>query len=328
VTRYVIAVDGGNSKTDVVLANDVGDILARTRVAGTRREGDDSLIVVDTLASGVRQARAQAGLPPDEPIAAAVFCLANVDTDAEEAQARRELEAFRVADEVRVHNDTVAVLRAGASAGWGVAVVCGAGINAIGVHPDGRVHRFLALGPESGDWGGGAGVGMAGLGSAVRAGDGRGAPTTLRELIPAALGRPDPETAAFDVSRGAVTELDLLDLAPVVLAAATAGDAVSVAIVVRLADEVAEFANAALRGLGLLDREPEVVLGGGVLQAGNAILLDRIGERVQEVASAARIVVLDVPPVVGPLIDALQLAQASPEAVRSARAAVAAAIGS
>ena len=37
-----------------------------------------------------------------------------------------------------VANDTFAILRAGTERGWGVAVVCGAGINCVGVAPDGR----------------------------------------------------------------------------------------------------------------------------------------------------------------------------------------------
>ena len=54
-----------------------------------------------------------------------------------------------------VDNDTFAVLRAGTERGWGVAVVCGAGINCVGVSPDGRHARFPALGTITGDWGGG-----------------------------------------------------------------------------------------------------------------------------------------------------------------------------
>ena len=39
-------------------------------------------------------------------------------------------------------------------------VVCGTGINAVGVRGDGAVVRFPSLGPISGDWGGGCGLGQ------------------------------------------------------------------------------------------------------------------------------------------------------------------------
>ena len=63
--------------------------------------------------------------------------------------------------------------------GWGVGVVVGQGINAVGVAPDGRRARFAALGAISGDRGGGSGLGMDALGAAVRAQDGRGPRTVL-----------------------------------------------------------------------------------------------------------------------------------------------------
>ena len=54
-----------------------------------------------------------------------------------------------------MRNDTFAVLRAGTDRHWGVGVVCGFGTNCSAVAPDGRVTRFPAVGPISGDWGGG-----------------------------------------------------------------------------------------------------------------------------------------------------------------------------
>lgn len=46
-------------------------------------------------------------------------------------------------------NGTFAVMRSGLDDGppyWGVAVVCGSGINCVAVAPDGRTVRYLALG--------------------------------------------------------------------------------------------------------------------------------------------------------------------------------------
>ena len=62
-----------------------------------------------------------------------------------------------------VVNDTFAVLRAGLDqpgrAALGRRGHRGAGINCVGVTPDGRTTRFLSLGPISGDWGGGGDLG-------------------------------------------------------------------------------------------------------------------------------------------------------------------------
>ena len=142
---------------------------------------------------------------PRRPVAeVATLLLAGVDFPAEEdalASARR---AARLgASAFDVGNDTFAVLRAGTERGWGVAVMCGAGINCVGVAPDGRHARFPALGAITGDWGGGYDVGLAAVSAAARSEDGRGPRTSLEQRRAGALraehaeraGRGDPPRA-------------------------------------------------------------------------------------------------------------------------------------
>src|SRR5262249_44264595 len=223
-----------------------------------------------------------------------------------------------VAARVLVRNDVFAILRAGTTRGWGVAVTAGAGINAIGVDPDGREARFLALGDISGDWGGGYSVGAAGLGAAVRAGDGRGADTILRSMVEEPF-QTSPEDLAVAVSRGHVLRRALRGFAPAVLRAADGGDAAATEIVLRLADNSADFAVTLLRRLDLRDADTDVVLGGGLHQSGNRLLLDRIRKRVSAVAPHAMVRVLDLPPVAGALATALDMAGASTGAQERAR---------
>src|SRR6266516_2550711 len=150
-----------------------------------------------------------------------------------------------------VRNDTYAILRTGTDRGWGVAVACGAGINCVGVAPDGREHRFGSLGPLSGDWGGGGDLGLGAVGAAVRAEDGRGPGTVLAESVPAYFGLASPAAVAEAFHLGAVKESRLVELAPLVLAASAAGDAEAGRRGGRLADEVVAFVRAAVSRLGL-----------------------------------------------------------------------------
>jgi N-acetylglucosamine kinase-like BadF-type ATPase len=311
----VVAADGGNSKTDLVLASIEGDVLAQVRVAGTRPFVDGMPATASTLAAAAHSAAERAGATS---ISVGAFYLANVDLPEDETAATDELHRLGVAARVLVRNDVFAILRAGTTRGWGIAITAGAGINAVGVHPDGREGRFLALGDVSGDWGGGYSVGVAGLGAAVRAGDGRGPETVLRSIVADAFRAP-PEDVAVGVSQGQIPRRALRDLAPAVLRAADDGDAAACGIVLRLADNAVEFAVALLRRLDLLDTDPDVVLGGRLLQSGNRLLVDRIRERVTAVAPHAVVRVLDTPPVAGALAAALELAGASTAAQQRAR---------
>jgi N-acetylglucosamine kinase-like BadF-type ATPase len=315
VVDVVLGIDGGNSKTDVVAATTSGRVVARRRGEGVDSpladpaawRGQLTELVGDTLRdAGVRRARC------------AAYYLANVDLPAERRVARRELERAGLADETVVCNDTLAVLRAGSTRPWGVAVVSGAGINAVGVHPSGRTAGYLALGNYTGDTGGGLSIGVQGLAAAMRAWDGRGPATTLTATLPARLGLRRPRDIAVAVHSGAVRYDDLHLLAPAVFAAA-ASDEVAAAIVAGFADEVGIMATALIRRLHLTRTDVDVVLGGGTLQAADGALLDRVGTRVTGLAPRARVCVLDVAPVFGALVDAWQRVGAGEAALRRLR---------
>jgi N-acetylglucosamine kinase-like BadF-type ATPase len=316
--RLVIAADGGNSKTDLVLAATDGGVLARTAGPGTRPYRDGLAATADSLAGLVRTAREQAGIERGEPVAVGTFYLANVDLPDEETAMHAALAERGIAELLEVSNDTFAVLRAGSARGWGIAVVSGAGINAVGRHPDGRVERFLGIGPWSGDWGGGEGIVQSAVGAAIRASDGRGPATALAARIVAEFGM-SVENVAFAAHDGRIDFTRLLSFAPVVFEVAHSGDDVARQIVERVGDEVVDFAAALVRRMDLASAEFDLVLGGRVLQAEDSLVMNRIRIGLAAVAPAARIRVLDVAPVAGALASALELAGATSADVAEAR---------
>jgi N-acetylglucosamine kinase-like BadF-type ATPase len=314
----IIAADGGNSKTDLVLAAADGTVLARVTGAGTRPYQIGLAATADSLAALVRSALRDAGRDPAEPVAVGTFYLANVDLPEEERAMHAALAERGVAERLEVSNDTFAVLRAGSRRGWGIAVVSGAGINALGRHPDGRVERFLGIGPWSGDWGGSDGIVRSAVAAAVRAGDGRGPATTLAARIVGEFGMP-VDDVAYAAHHGRLELARLLTFAPVVFDEAHAGDQVARCIVERVGDEVVSFAAALVRRMDLAQVPFDVVLGGRVLQQQDGLVMARIRSGLAEVAPAAELRVLDVAPVAGAVAAALESAGASDSAMARAR---------
>jgi N-acetylglucosamine kinase-like BadF-type ATPase len=301
----VLAVDGGNSKTDLVLADADGEVLALVRgpQSSPHRLGLDGSI--DVLERLLERALREAGLDGNRPVAeVAQLLMAGVDTQEEEDDLRAAVEEQRWARTVRVGNDTFAVLRAGTERGWGVAVVCGAGINCVGVSPDGRHARFPALGTISGDWGGGYDVGLAALHAAARSEDGRGPNTSLERSVPAYFGVEAPHQLAEEIHRQRIDARRLEELPPVVFAEAE-DDAVAAEIVDRLASEVVALARVALERLELEGEPAEVLLGGGLLQATNGPLIGEIQAGLHEAAPAAVVRQAAWPPIVGAALLAL-----------------------
>lgn len=248
----------------------------------------------------------------------AVLLIAGLDFPDEEEAYRTEAQRRGWGKEIVVGNDTYAVLRAGTDRGWGVAVTCGAGINCIGVAPDGTQSRFASLGALSGDWGGAGDVGVAAVAAAARSEDGRGAKTALEQLVPRHFQLTTPLELGRELHGGRIPVRRLGELAPLVWAAAKT-DRVAGEIVDRQATEVSAFVRAAVTRLGLLDEEVDVVLGGGLLQSGNRRLLEAIEAELREVGPRLVVRVASSRPIVGAVLAGLDRLGSAPEAHVRAR---------
>src|SRR3954454_2548308 len=257
----VLAVDGGNSKTDVAIVDVRGEVLAAVRGPGSSPHYltvDGSLRVVDGL---ITQACDDAGIRSNTRHIADVgaWFMAGADLPAEERALHRAIDRLGRTTRNSVANDTFAILRAGADEGWGVAVVVGAGINCVGRAPDGRRARFASLGPITGDWGGGSDIGLAALGAAVRSEDGRAGATRLRRDVADYFQRRRASDVSIALQQKQMRQCRLGGSAPLLVAAAEGGDAAPVDILDRHAEEVVLWANAALRRLRLSRLDVPVV---------------------------------------------------------------------
>ena len=300
VTRRILAIDGGGSKTDVVLLDTRGQVLTQVQGPSSQPQNlgvPEALAVLDDL---VERVRLKVGAPVDKPLAdhAAVY-LSGMDLPQEIATIEPFLRARRWADSLVVDNDTFALLRAGTQALDAVAVVCGTGINCVGRNAAGAQSRFAALGEITGDWGGGHHLGQKALWHAVRADDGRGPATALQQAVATHFGRPDAISVGIAIHFEEISNHQLNELAPVVFAAAAAGDPIAGRLVDRLASEIAGLATVSMSRLGLLDRPVDLVLGGGVARSRDPRLLDRLGQQVLAANPHVGISVVDAAPVVG-----------------------------
>jgi len=314
----VLAVDGGNSKTDLALVADDGSLIAHARgpLSSPHHLGLEGCVgVLERLVE-------EAGLDGRRADVAQVL-LAGLDFPEEEERLHTALAERDWASRVRVGNDTFAVLRAGTESGWGVAITCGAGINCVGVGPDGRHVRFPALGEISGDWGGGGDVGLAGLWAAARSEDGRGPKTALEQLVPAHLGYATPSEVAYALHVGELAHRRIVELAPVVL---ESDDPVALEIGDRLADEVVAFARAAVNRLGLAQADVEVLVGGGLMRSADDRLLGRIERGLAAVGPGIALRRTSAPPIVGAALLGLDAVGASAAAQERLRAELCAAV--
>jgi N-acetylglucosamine kinase-like BadF-type ATPase len=300
MTPAVLAIDAGNSKTDVAVVAEDGDVLGSARGPGFLPHIAGAEAAVAGLHTLVEEAALTAGLgEPTGLVRHVSACLANADLPLEQRRLEEAVAARGWGRTSAVFNDTYALLRAGLDEPHGVAVICGAGINCTGHRRDGREARFAAVGHISGDWGGGGFLWMEAMWWAARAADGRGPQTALREALPAHYDLPSMEALIEAVHLHRLTSHRCAEMTPLLFEVAAEGDRVATDVVRRQAEEVAVLAVAALTRLDLLDEPTTVVLGGGVLAAGHRMLLDGIEEALAASAPLATAEVVTTPLVVG-----------------------------
>jgi N-acetylglucosamine kinase-like BadF-type ATPase len=309
----VIAVDGGNSKTDLVALSLDGTPRAWLRGPGSNSHGPGGaagcVAVVDELV---------ARLGGERPFAHGAFFLCGADGDGDIAVLRTEIEARGWARSIIVDNDTFALLHAGSRAADVIAVVCGAGINCVGRAAGGRpaggrAVQYPALGWETGDWGGAESLGRRTLFHAVRGEDGRGPRTALTELVRRTFAARSAVAAGEAVHHRRIATARLGELAPDVARLAADGDPVALRLMEKLAEEIVLLVARALRDLEL--DGAEVVLGGGML-APEGLLYELT---VEALPPGARPVVAELPPIAGAGLAALEAAGASAAAAERLR---------
>lgn len=319
---YWVAVDGGNSKTDVLIGDTDGKVHAYVRGPGSSPQTlgvEPAMLLLDRLIS---TARAEAGLGDNQLERADVF-LSGVDLPEEVAVAAEAVHRSGWARSYRVDNDTFALMRAGTDEADAVAVVCGAGINCVGRASDGRSARFPALGMISGDWGGGQHLASLAMWHAARGEDGRGPATALQSAVARHCGVQTVEEVIAGVHLGSIPRSRLDSLSELLFAVAATGDEVARRVIARQAMEIVALVTVAADRLDLRDLRYAVVLGGGVLRAQHPLLDKAIRDGIGAHSPRALVSVLTQPPVLGAGLFALDSLAATAESHQTLRHLVA-----
>jgi N-acetylglucosamine kinase-like BadF-type ATPase len=287
--RYVIGIDAGGTGTVGLLADETGRVLRDARAGGA------NLVVHGEL--GVEKVLYQVldALDAPGPVAAVCLGMAGVDRPEETELMRGVLRRLGLRQAVRIVNDALVALVAGAPDGIGIVLVAGTGSIAYGVDPSGRTARAGGWGYLLGDEGSAYWLGHAAVRQGIRAADGRGPATTLYERICAQLGVDHPSGLVkwfYDQehARNRVAELAFL-----VEEAAAAGDAAAAGLLDQAAQHLARAARAVADQLAFPGLYP-LVLSGGAFRACPS-LERRLRDGLD--LPQARVVRLDVEPAMG-----------------------------
>lgn len=182
---YYLGVDGGQSSTTALIADDTGRVVGSGRGGPCNhvKTGDGREKFINALSECVAAACREAALPDDLRFAVASLGFSGGPADKHEL-----VQQTLFADRYLVTNDAMIALTGATNGEPGVVVIAGTGSIALGRNGAGKTARAGGWGYLFGDEGGAFDITRQALRAILRFEEGWGPRTTLREKLLAATG--------------------------------------------------------------------------------------------------------------------------------------------
>lgn len=271
MSRYVLGLDGGGTKTVAVLVEDSGRVLAKAQgdssnyqvIGGEKlgqviREVTEEILhqanlkghLLDHLYAGL----AGAGRPADREAIHAVITQQNL------------------ARTVTVDTDAAAALSGAFAGGAGIIVISGTGAICFGKSSSGVVYRCGGWGYLLGDEGSGYYIGQQAIMAALKDLDGRGMATSLRAMIEQKYSLSSIDLIISQIYSGKIDRSEIAGLTPAVFAEYEKGDQASQIIIETAGCEIGKIVTAVSRRMGLAGQQVQVALIGSVFKQRHILL--------------------------------------------------------
>jgi N-acetylglucosamine kinase-like BadF-type ATPase len=312
---YVLAVDGGNTKTIAMVATAEAAVLGvayggcgdiYNSAAGDGRL-DPAMSALANVEATILAALAAAGVKAAD-LAVSVLNMAGADWPEDIEFWREAMTARGYGRTVHVQNDALGALYIGSPDATGVSVVCGTGVATGARAPDGRIWHTSYWQDEAQ---GNAHLGQKTLVAVFRSALGIEPPTSLTARVLSHFGAPTVEGLLYLFHNRRHPAPGGLDrLAPILLDEAEADDDVALRVVREHGETLGDIALAAAHRVEIEHAPFHLVLAGGVFRHPGATLEDAIVARVRLTAQDIRPVRTTQEPITGVLVQALRLAGA------------------
>ena len=272
ILDYVAGVDGGATKTVCIIADGEGKVLGRG-VSGPSNYHNASVSAVKkALLESIKTAASNAKLGRLRS-KVACFGMAGLDSPYDRKIISKFIrEEIKFSEKITVVHDSLIALYGATGGEPGLIVLAGTGSVAAGLSRRGEVKRVGGWGNIVGDEGSAYEIGREALRAFLHSYDGREIKTLLTEKIMRMLKLHVEEDLVQRVYVEKMNVSDIAAVAPLVAEAADEGDAVAKRILAEAGRELASYAIAMAKALGMENEDVEVYTTGGVFKAGSHVL--------------------------------------------------------
>ena len=304
MSAIVVGVDGGGSKTHVIVADETGAEVTGVQGGGSAVRPGAVDHSADVIAALVKDALASADMTHVMP---KVLCVgvAGGGREAERQALWQALASRDLAEDVVVHADATIAMDDAFGEGPGILLIAGTGSVAFGRSPAGASARCGGWGPYFGDEGSGAWIGRRALSVVTAAADGREPETALTgAVLTAAQANEVRDLVAWAAT---ATPATLATLAPAVISVAESGDLRANSILSIAAEELVVHVRTLARQLFIDERAAmPVALAGGLLRP-RSPFRKRVEQRLKSAVPGAQVRAEAVIPARGAVRSALRM---------------------
>jgi len=310
--RYFLGIDVGSSKTHALIANEEGMCIGFGKAGGGNHQGTGYEMLTNVLQKSVQGASQMSGIAKDQ-IAGAGFGVAGYDFPSEREDHLHAIAPLGLSCPVEIANDGTNGLISGTSHGVGVNVTAGSGNNCRGRGKNGKEGRIVGNGVIFGEYGGAIEIVYRALQFVNYAWIKRTQPTKLTQIFLEATGAKDEEDLMEGLSHNHYHLFP--SIAVKVTNAAREGDHAALEVIRWSGEELGWLAVSVARQIEMENEEVEIVQSGSVFEAGD-LIIQPMQEIVMKYLPKAKLIRLDGPPVVGPLMLGMQMAGIDPYPMR------------
>ena len=298
MSKLLLGIDGGGTKTHAVLVDISGNILAAAANGGANWERTGIAATEISLLEIIQRVLKIAKADSDE-IVAATFGLAGIDWESDLDLFLPISKTLNLSDKAVFVNDSIAALFAGSPNGIGCVSIAGTGGKTAGRN---GTQTLQTMGMDLGEAGGAGQLVALALDYIARIYHGTEKPSELTNLILEESGFAN-ETSLFKAVARDEFRIDE-EMAPKIFAIATNGDAGAIAITNLVATQHANDVVAIINRLGLTNTAVPVIRAGGLHTAGCATFDLTFEKALKSKQPGATSKVLDISPVYGAVVHA------------------------
>ncbi|MCD6482226.1 MAG: ATPase [Candidatus Izimaplasma sp.] len=303
--KYIIAVDGGGSKTHVTLYDFFGNCYFDKIGKGCNYHSLGGSNFQKIIKNLFYEAKESLNLD-DNDIELIYLGLSGADLKSDFELLNESCKRIFNKIKFTIVNDAWIIMRSGLETPYGAVAIAGTGTNSAAINKQGERAILRSLGYTLGIYGGGLDIAREALHYAFRSDELTYDKTILESEIPKLFNKKNmDEIVSLFYPKNIVDRVKFGEITALVNKCAILGDKVSQDILIKTGNYIGLQTAGVIKQLKMENEKFPVVIGGRVFDSDSPLLLSEFTRSLKEICSAAYIVRPKYTPVIGAYLSAL-----------------------